>query len=276
MENTQTLTKYNMEITLETLKARPLSYSSLIAFKRSPLHYMQYLVEKRKATPAMAMGSLIDCLLLTPDKYEDRYIIKPDFSKGEGVRARAKAWEEENKGKTWISDVMLAEAKLIVLAVQKNPISKEYIDQVTASQKKIEWTDKETGLPMIAYLDLESEKFIADLKSTADAHPEEFMKSAFNFDYHIQTAIYLDAAAHRGKFPDFYHIAVEKKAPYGVSVLKSSKQFIELGTQEYRKLLQEFKFCMEHNLWDQSYEFSAPAGYYQMELPGWALNKISK
>ncbi len=146
--------------------------------------------------------------------------------------------------------------------------------EVTKTQSKIKWEDKETGLPMIGYLDMEAEKFIADLKSTTDAHPDEFMKSAINFDYHIQAAIYLEAMAHRGKFPDYYFIAVEKTAPYGVSVLKATKDFIALGNQEYRKLLQEFKFCMQQNAFDQSYEFRSPVGYYQMDLPGWAKNKL--
>lgn len=271
-------------VTMEMLKARPLSFSSLIAFKQSPLHYIYYLNNRRAATPAMAIGSLIDRMLFNPEDFDEngmpkentRYIIQPDFSKGEGIRAIAKKWKEDNAGKTWVTLDMITESIKIVSAVNNNPISKEKIMQVTSVQKKVEWTDKETGLPMIGYLDMEAPTFISDLKSTPSAHPEDFIKSCMNFDYHIQAAIYLDAAAHRGLHPDFFHIAVEKEAPYGVSVLKASKEFIKLGMQEYKKLLTEFKYCMEQKAFDQSYEFRATVGYYQLDLPGWALHKLDK
>lgn len=264
-------------ITIDDLIARPLSFSSLMKFKRSPLHYIHYLNTRKEATPDMVMGSLIDCLLLTPDEYEDRFVIQPDFSKGEGVREKARIWKEENKGKSWIKEEQLLDAQLTVDAIERNPIAKELRMQVTSSQKKIKWTDKETGLPMIAYLDMEAgNKFIIDLKKTGNADPEKFIRSAMDYGYHIQAAIYVDAANHRGAFPDFFHLAVEDQAPYGICVMKSSKDFLALGLQEYRKLLQEFRYCMEQSTFNQSYEFRSMVGYSQLDLPGWALSKLNK
>lgn len=263
-------------ITKEDVIKRPLSFSSLKAFERSPLHYMQYVKERRKETPAMALGSLIDCLLLTPDEFSNRFVIKPDFSVGEGIRAKKKIWEEENQGKSWITQEQFDEATNIVYAVTQNPVAKEMIGKVTETQKKLTWTDKETGLPMISYLDMKGEKFIVDLKSTTDAHPDEFTRSAAIYEYYLQAAIYLEGMKYKGEFPDFYFIVVESKAPYGVAVYKANKEFLELGKQQYHKLLQEFKFCMEEGMFDQSYQFRAVAGYYQLDLPGYLKAKINK
>ena len=46
-------------ITIDTLKERPLSYSSLKEFAKSPRHYVEYLRREKKPTAAMAFGSLV-------------------------------------------------------------------------------------------------------------------------------------------------------------------------------------------------------------------------
>ncbi len=70
-----------MNITRETLLERPLSFSSIKQFIRSPQHYIQYLTQERKQTDAMLLGSVVHNLILQPEKFNDNFAVEPEFNK---------------------------------------------------------------------------------------------------------------------------------------------------------------------------------------------------
>lgn len=281
------ITEFNPEF-----DKRPLSYSSLKAFQKSPQHFVEYRLTKPEPSAAMIFGNIIDVLILTPDDYERKYAVMPlDVCKPGANILNAKnpsadslvkiqkwtEWSEANKGKTWISNEDAALAKFLAEKTFNNPKAKELLSRVVRTQDKISWTHKETGLPMIGYKDATGDSFIMDLKSANDGSPEGYMKNAFNFGYHIQAGAYLDAEQTlHGKFPDFFHLVVETNAPYNISVYKCDKDFIALGKQQYNDLMMQVKFCAENNLWHQGYEFHTATGYHQLDIPGWAKNKLNK
>jgi exodeoxyribonuclease VIII len=274
------------------LSERPLSYSSLKAFQKSPQHFVLNRMERREPTAAMAFGSVIDCLKLTPEDYETKFVIIPeDIKKPTSAQVNAKkpseasieqiqkynAFCEENKGKTWVEKEDAELAKFLAEKTFNNEKAKDLLNRVVRTQDRISWTNKESGLPMIGYKDATGDTFIMDLKTANDGSPDKFMKSAFDFGYHIQAAAYLDAERVLfGRFVDYYFLVVETVAPYNISVYKATNDFINLGFQEYNELLNKFKFCMENNLWYQGYEFHSATGYHQLDIPGWAKNKLNK
>ena len=83
-------------ITLQQLQERPLSYSSLKEFAKSPRHYLDYLNRKKETTPAMQFGSMVHCLLLQPDKFDTQFAIMPTIDKRtkDGKEAYNKFLEE--------------------------------------------------------------------------------------------------------------------------------------------------------------------------------------
>lgn len=64
-------------------------------------------------------------------------------------------------------------------------------------ENAILWTDKRTGLPLKAKLDLipRDVDYLVDIKTAADATPEGFRKSAFDHGYWIQAEFYRLAVA---------------------------------------------------------------------------------
>ena len=70
-----------MQVTKELLQQRPLSFSSLKEFIRSPRHYVNYLTRERKQTEAMLFGAICHKLILEPQDFEKEYIIEPEFNK---------------------------------------------------------------------------------------------------------------------------------------------------------------------------------------------------
>lgn len=271
-----------MEITKEFLQERPLSYSSLTAFKQSPAHYIHYLTQPFTKTPALVLGNLVDVLLLTPDNFAKKFAVVPECDKR--TKEGKAIWEAfksnpDHAGKEWVPTDMYNQAIFMRDAVNMNPVSASFLKRMAKSQLKLNWTCKETGLPLVCFIDIEGDTFIADLKTTDCADPEEFMRSAFNYQYHIQAAAYLEAYKRKFfKFPDYYFIVVEKSAPFGVSVCKATDDFIALGKQEFEGLKTRFNYCMEKNLWQQTYEFKAAAldGVHQLDLPGYAKLKLEK
>lgn len=282
----QYVTKFDPDV-----KNRPLSYSSLKQFQKSPQHFVEYRLTKPQPSAAMEFGNIIDVMILTPDDYERKYVVMPaDLQRPGANILNAKNpsaeslkkieawnnWTSQNEGKKWITPEDYELARFLSEKTFANEKAKELLDRVVRTQDKMEWTHKGTGLPMIGYKDGTGDTFIMDLKTSTDGSPENYPTNAFKFGYHIQGGAYLDYESQRGKFPDFFHLVVETTAPYNISVYKMSEQFIALGKQEYEQLLQSFKFCMENDMWYMGYEFHTATGYHHLDLPSWAKNKINK
>lgn len=283
----QYITEFNPEF-----DKRPLSYSSLKAFSKSPQHFVEYRLTKKEPTPALLFGSLLDVMILTPSEYDAKYAIMPNtIKKPTSAQYGAKektdktaqqieqyeGWCNENRGKTWIDleDKILAD--FLAKKTFENKKAMDLLNRVSSVQQKVSWNHKGTNLPLIGYKDMNGDTFIGDLKSTADGSPEGFTKSAFQYGYHLQTGTYLDAERTlSGKFPDFFFLVVETVAPYNISVYKATSDFIALGKQQFEELMMQIKFCTEENLWYQGYEFHSAVGYHQLDLPGWAKNKLNK
>ncbi len=258
------------------LKRRPLSYSSLKQFAKSPQHYVHYLTQPREPSDAMLLGSLVDCLVFEKDKFKKRYAVLPNFKKTtKAGRESVEKFREVNKGKEVISRDLLAKALKIERALMANTDARYWLDQLTEVQHEIKFWDNPTKLQLRGFLDGLADDFILDLKTTTDASPETFTRQAYNMNYHLQAAIYQrGVAAETGKWLDYYFVVVETKEPFGVAVYRADEDFIELGKKELRLLLDEFRFCFNNDLWNQSYDFRTAATYTPLELPGYAKMKL--
>ena len=68
-------------ITQETLSQRPLSYSSLKEFAKSPSHYIQYISKKKEPSREMNFGSLVHCMLLYSQQFTELFAVAPDVDR---------------------------------------------------------------------------------------------------------------------------------------------------------------------------------------------------
>ena len=280
-------------MTREDIEKRHLSYSSLKEFRRSPEHFIHYCTTKRPPSAAQAFGSLVDKMILTPDQWEESFVVvpeKPAFlkdlvaehgkEKGRELYDEGKRSYEEflakNAGKTFVTEAEIEEAKMVTTKVWSNPASAAILERVTNTQKELRWTDRKTGLKMVSYLDGIGDGLILELKTTQNADPESFSRDCMNYLYWLQAGIYMEGIkATEFLFPDFYYLAVEKTAPYGVCILKADKKYLDYGRQEFRKLLDRFKYCLEQDLFNTSYEFKSAVGYHSLDLPGWLAKNLN-
>ena len=67
----------NFQELIKKLKSKKvrLSFSSLKQFSKSPEHFVRYKLAKFLPTPSMIFGNLVDTLIFTEDKLQDKFII---------------------------------------------------------------------------------------------------------------------------------------------------------------------------------------------------------
>ena len=107
---------------------------------------------------------------------------------------------------------------------------------------------------------------LVDLKTTINADPNEFGKTAHNFGYHQSAAHYIDGVkAATGEEMPFKFVLVEKTAPYLVSVVELDWEAIELGRALNDRAKRIYRECSDSGNWP-GYPAAEP-----VSLPTWAV-----
>lgn len=249
-------------IKIEDLNKRPLSYSSLKEFGKSPSHYIQYLRKEFKPTPAMALGSLIHCMLLQPEELVNKFYVMPIVDKRttEGKNKYAEC-VKESEGKEVVAQDVYDEASSIVNKV----ISEPHIAAVIKGCNKFEheWKADILGLPFRGFFDGEADDYILEIKTANDASPKTIINDFFNRSYHIQGALYNYISQKPVKY-----LIIETTSPYNVMLADASADYIQNGLDKTFKLAEDFKACMENNLFHMGYEYHMD-GNFTVDLPSW-------
>jgi hypothetical protein len=105
-----------------------------------------------------------------------------------------------------------------------------------------------------------------DLKTTVNADPREFGKTAYNFGYHQSAAHYIDGVkAATGEELPFHFVLVEKTAPYLVSVVELDTEAINIGRQMNDRAKRIYQECTNTGNWP------GYPGSELISLPMWAI-----
>ncbi len=232
-----------VEMTNDQYHAGPgISKSHLDAIAgKSPRHYYQkYLAPDRQRsepTAAMLQGSAIHSAILEPDMFPTEYVAAPDDAPKRPTSRQVNAkkpsgdtlmaidfWAEfdaKHRGKTVLDAEAYASCLAVRDAVWSHPVASGLL-QGGKSEQSFFAHDEATGELIKCRTDYlhDSGAMIVDVKSTEDASPDGFGKSAANFRYTIQPAWYnkvLDKAF--GEHPEHWvFLAVEKQPPYAIGV----------------------------------------------------------
>ena len=272
----------NLVIDQNFVEGRPLSYSSLKHFRKSPKHYVKYLTDPYKPSAEMQLGTLVHVLTLEPEMFEQKYMlyVKPS---GEGsVKKKNDLIDIANKAKKiLITQEEVDKTKIIKQALMDHDLSRTLIENRKRVEITMKWRHKATNLPLIGKIDFESRAwetdFILDLKTGKSSDPDDFIKQACNLDYQLQVGAYSDGYPRKFyKFPNFMFIVVETVEPYNVSILFCDSKYIESAKDEFYGTLLAFRRCMDNNQFHLGYEFRLmeTMDYFSMKLPGWYRPKF--
>lgn len=251
------------------------SSSRLNAMARSPAHCRR-LIDEPLDSDTLLLGTATHAAILEPQTFEKRFMYSPP---GDG---RTKAVKDARAD----AQIVAASRNLKLLpddfrdkisgmaeAVRSHPAARALLDRVQAAERSIFWREREYGdLLCKARLDgwCPSIGTIIDIKTTTDASPDEFARSAWTFGYWRQAEFYR-RAANVALMPavNSIIIAVEKEPPYVVAVYRVPPEALEAADQSIDRLMTKYALCVETGEWP---------GYSRdvedLNLPAWAWARL--
>ena len=256
-----------------------ISKSGMDRLAISPEHYQAYLLERREETPAMKTGTAVHMAVLEPELFKKTYVHFYDAEICEsigGAKPRAtnkyKEWkaefEAEFAGRILLDSTEYREVTDISKSVLSRPVPLKILSAAGAFEHSFFWDDPETGVACRCRPDfLRNDGYIIDLKTTEDASPRGFEKSAEKFRYWVQAAFYKQGveAVLNIDVKGFVFIAVEKKPPYAVACYTADEAMIAAGIEEVRRCLAIYKACDEADEWP-----GYPDEIMPLKRPAWA------
>ena len=246
--------------------AEGVSKSDLDLIHLSPAHFKARKGNQLQ-TPAMLIGSAIHKLVLEPDDFGNEYTAVPECDRrtkeGKAIYAE---FMEKSAGKSLLTAQQLADVSAVSDAVLNHSLAGKLLAGGQAETSYF-WHDEKNSLLCKCRPDYLKGRYCIDLKTTQSARPEDFMKSAYNFRYHVQAYWYLKGLKACGVNAEkFIFIAVEKEPPYAVCVYVAGEDFLRLGEKEAEKDLETYRRCLETGCW---HGYDEEPAIHTLELPAW-------
>lgn len=227
-------------------------------------------------TPALIFGQMVHKLVLEPETFTDEFAVAPDVDRRtkDGKAAWA-LFAEMNEGKT----IVKAEDYDTACAMRNALLENDLVMKLLSGKHEVPlfWTDELTGEKCKVRLDcftpLSDMVLIVDYKSTNDAGTEAFIRSAINYGYDFQSAMYTEAVKRcMEKEAVFIFIAQEKEPPYAVNVLAADQLLVQRGYDTFRELLGIYHECKVSGNW---YGYLGPANQINvLGLPAYLAKEL--
>jgi len=226
---------------------------------RTPAHY-QHDKTHPKFSDAFTLGTAAHSLILEDDASGVEVVMAENWLTKSAKEAKSAALAE---GKQPLLLKEWAQVQAMRDAVMAHPIARDLLTGHKA-EESVFWD--EDGLTLKCRPDAWKPGMLVDLKTTINADPNEFGKTAHNFGYHQSAAHYIDGvkAATSEELP-FHFVLVEKTAPYFVSVVELDIEAVNIGRQLNDRAKRIYRECVETNTWP---------GYPNADLvslPMWAI-----
>ena len=236
------------------LKLPGLSASALKTLMRSPMNYRwKQDHPNHESTPAQILGTAAHTAILEPHRLKTDYVLW-----NEGTR-RGKAWDEfkaMNAGRSILTSDEYESVKGMHRSMRGFAPAMRYLEQGRA-EATMQW--KMGGRLFKGRADwlttIDGRPVIGDLKTTRDGRPFNFGADAFRLGYHIQFALYCDGFhVLAGELPRFVVLVVENQPPFEPAVFEVPDEVIELGREEYTRLVKLLNECEAANHWPPACE----------------------
>lgn len=301
VENIESNPKYEL-IGKLIKKELKLSYTKLKNLS-SPVNFIDAILKPKKKNDCMSLGSLVDCLLLTENKFDEQYTVLDavpttdiqkvfvelmlDKMKLEPLTEEVfeEKFEETKKessargpeklkpyilallqGKEIVSKEDYEKAKRIVENLKNADEVMDELMLVEDFQKKLEFNYK--GWNFVCYLDTFFAKGFHDLKYASDCNPDKFQRDIEKFGYDIQFGIY--AIGFEILFGDFNptvkHIVYDAVGNY--AVLNIDFAYVNYAKRKVDFLIACLEKMIAENAYDKSYNFFRPQN--TIYKPNWS------
>jgi hypothetical protein len=239
----------------------------------SPLHFWAKRLDPnrvREQKDAWDLGNAIHMAILEPDLLVSRIAAAPvcDRRTTAGKKIAAE-FELEHAGKLHLTHEDYQMVLAVRDAVWRHPVASGLLTRGHAEQSYFA-PDPETGALLKCRCDyiMDDLSMILDVKSTVDASPAGFGKSAANYRYDLQSAWYPDVVQLvTGERPaHFVWIAVEKAPPFAIGIYVATADQVKRARAICRRDLLNI---LEHERTDTWPDYGCDPR--ELQLPTWAL-----
>ena len=238
-----------------------LSKSAVFELYQKSLFQWRYHPREYDSTTSMTWGSLVDCLITTPEDFDSQFTVSPfeNFKKKE-----AREWRDnmQSEGVDIVTEEIIEKAKAAVKVLTET--HKESAAIIANSKKQVMLMSKinhplaDKPINMKALLDFvpNGVDFLSDLKTTHDFTPSGFEKAIAKYGYHVQASHYLNLWNLLN--PDdqrtrFRIIWQDSNPPYEVAITELPETDIADGADLFNHLLSKIIVASKKNKWEMRF-----------------------
>lgn len=224
--------------------------------------------------PAFNFGRAAHMLVLQPDVFAQKVVVKPDDYVGNANIWKQWLRDQKDMGKTVVSKN--DEKKLYGMAAS---IKRDKTIMAILADGQFEQTaiaqDKMTGLWMRCkpdFLPNDPRQAPADFKTAESADLESFERACANYGYPFQAGFYSNVMEETGRPRlDFYtFVVIENKAPHATAVYYLDGFTVSEERRVVRDAMIELSDCVKNNHWP-----SYNGGHaVEAKLPYYEVNKM--
>lgn len=240
------------------------SASDLKNFLKSPKYYYYEKFEKTEkiSESHFRIGSALHEIILEPQYFQSNYAVSPKFDRRtKDGKAGYDLFELENEGKTIINEVDMEMIRQMSLTSMEN---KTFVELIKDSYREVSCytIDEVTGLKVRLRPDslAVSKSTITDIKSCLDSSLNKFKKDIYSYGYSLSAAYYCDFLDRE----NYVFAAIEKQAPYQMSLFLLSDEIMAFGRKQYRMGLDLLKWSQVNNFWCDYNEFEILKECYEL------------
>lgn len=253
-----------------------ISRSELWNIRESPQKFKWAMENPEAPTPALLFGQLFHKMILEPDTVWEEFALAPNVDRR--TKAGKEEWAtfvEQNADKTVVTVDMVEQAKAMCEAINNEPLAAKLLNG--EHEKPFFWKDELTGEDCKCRVDClntqYSQPIIVDVKTTGDANTDSFMRSAINYGYDFQAAMYSEGVEKNiGQKPLFVFVAVEKEPPYAVNILQADDLLLRRGGDLFREYIGIYHDCKQTDNW---YGYLGKFNQINtLALPAWLAKEV--
>lgn len=221
---------------------------------RSPAHY-QHSLKHRTEKAVFDVGHAAHAKILGVGmgivEYPDEHLTP---SGNVSTKATTVAWASGQRAAGLVpvapNEVRAVEA--MAEAVLAHPEARPLFEG-GSPEVSLLWDDDQTGVRLRGRIDyLHQGPLAVDLKTTRNADPREFARTAVNLGYAEQAVHYTNGLAATRAWGDttrFVHVLVEKEPPHLVSVVELDDVFRFIAAQRVRRAIDTYAACLATGEW---------------------------
>lgn len=230
-----------------------------VAVKKSMRHFWGEFIAPNpypnpNATPNrnLDIGSAYHKAVLEPDEFFSEFIVPPvewNLRKADHRKQRDD-FIAANPNVTMVTQWELDEIHRMRDALLVSPEIRSIVEGAKCEQS-IYWNDEDTNLGLKCRPDGRHQKWMLDLKSTADCSPGFFSRQVHNLGYHYSAAHYLDGDAiiNGTDHETFILIAQEKTYPYVATAYPISERALFSAREELAIAKEKIQRAIDTDIW---------------------------